>query len=105
MFKRIKQYFINRMYKNCCEEILWHRNFYRQNVLLGEEFKDYDASKKFKIFEEEILLHIPFDAYKIYFNKFKEDALYHLKLDAFGYVDLKEENVSILLNEYYQQCR
>lgn len=103
MFGRIKRYFIKRMYNSCSEEITWIRKFYRREILLDPcKFSDLPSERRFKIYEEEILVHIPYDAYKIYKNMFGVGFHIHLMLDAFGYSDFKNEVVEDL---FMDNCR
>lgn len=103
MFGRIKRFFIKRMYKSCSEEIIFIRNFYRKGILLDpSSFSDLPSERRLKIYEEEILVHIPYDAYKIYKNMFGADFHIHLMLDAFGYSDFKNEIVEDL---FMDKCR
>lgn len=103
MFKKIKNYFINKMYISCFDELITIRNFYRKNVLIDPcPFSDLPSEKRFKIYEEEILIHIPCDAYKIYKKKFGENFELELAHDAFGYIEFKYEVVCDLFRE---NCR
>lgn len=103
MFDRIKRYFLKRMYTSCAKEVIWNRNFYRKGILLDpSSFSDLPSERRLKIYEEEILAHIPYDSYKIYKNMFGADFHIHLMLDAFGYSDLKNEVVEDL---FMDKCR
>lgn len=103
MFSRIKNYFIKKMYKSCSEELNLIRAFYRKNVLLDPcQFSDLPSEKRFQIYEEEVLVHIPFDAYKIYKKMFGTGFQVHLMLDAFGYSDFKYGVVEDL---FMEKCR
>lgn len=91
------------MYISCFEELVLNRNFYRKNVLIDPcKFSHLPSEKRFKIYEEEILIHIPYDAYKIYKKKFGETFMLELAQDAFGYTEFKYEVVCDLFRE---NCR
>lgn len=102
MLKKIKMFFINKMYKSCLEELTLTKNFYRANILYGEQFKDRPEDYRVKLFEECVLKHIPYDSFDIYRKKFGESFKPHLAFDAFGYTDIKNNNVSVLFDDY---CR
>ncbi len=102
IFKKIKQFFINKMYRSCFEELTLIKNFYRANILYGDQFKDRPEDTRIKLFEEGVLMHLPYDSFNIYRKKFGEDFKQHLAVDAFGYTYIKDHNVSVLFDEY---CR
>lgn len=102
MFKKIRMFFINKMYHSCLEELTLTKNFYRANILYGRKFKDKPEDTRIKLFEEGVLLRIPCDSFDIYRKKFGEDFKQHLAFDAFGYTDIKNNNVSVLFDDY---CR
>lgn len=103
MFDRIKKYFIKRMYESCSNDVILTRNFYRKNILLDSSaFSDLTSERRLKVYEEEILKHIPHDAFKIYKNMFGEHFHVPLMIDAFGYSDFKNEVVEDL---FMDKCR
>ena len=100
MFKKIKMFFINRMYKSCLEELTWTRRFYVVNILSDKgSFKDLDLVTRRRIFEEDVFVHIAQDVYPIYYKKFNDDFRSHLKMDAFGDTTIINETVASMLEE------
>ena len=103
MFEKIKRFFIHRKYVSCSEQIIERRRFFRRNILINPcGFSDLSSEKRFQIYEEEILIHIPYEAYEIYKNMFGKNFEKHLMLDAFGYSDLKYEVVE---DVFIESCR
>lgn len=97
MFKRIKAYFFNKKFMNCYEEIKFNRQFYTSNVLSPNGiFKNYPLDTKFKVYEEEILIHMPYEAYSIYNEKYGNAFMEYLVKDAFG--------TDSILNEHVKDC-
>lgn len=100
MFKKIRMFFINRMYNSCLEELTWTRRFYVVNILSDKgSFKDLDLVTRRRIFEEDVFVHIAQDVYPIYYKKFNDDFRSHLKMDAFGDTTIINETVASMFEE------
>lgn len=98
MLEKLKNFFINKLYKSCQNELIFNRDFYSEQILSDKgKFKDLPPSERRYHFEKEVFAHIPYDAFEIYYKKFGKDFSSYLISHAFGY------STSRYYNRYHQK--
>lgn len=93
--KKIKKYFFEKKFICCYDQVKSNRYFFTSNVLSPEGmFKNYPLEIRFKIYEEEVLTHLPEGVYSIYKKKYGEGIFVQLLIkDAFGTDSIYNEHV------------
>lgn len=100
IFKKINNFLLDRMYKSCLEELTFNRRFYVVHVRSEKgKFKEFPLEFRVELFEKEIITHIAEDVFPIYYKKFKDEFRGHLKMDAFGYLDIQNKDVARMFEE------
>lgn len=99
MFKWLKNKILERMYKNCKEELEFTKNFYMHRVWSHPSLKGKNGVELQEFYEREIYVRIPSDVYEIYYKKFGYRFPEQLKADAFGTQNLLNEQVKFLFEE------